>query len=70
MSPLENAAIAALTVEVRGYHSDLQDFKERAEPALDFYASINAAASFLKWGVGIGAGAATIAGVLHVFGVI
>jgi hypothetical protein len=70
MSPSENAAIAALSAEIRGYHADLIEFRERAEPALAFYASIVGVSRFLKWGVGIGAGIATIFGSLRVLGVV
>lgn len=70
MTPPENASIVALTTEVRGYHADLQAFKERAEPALEFYAAVIGAAHFAKWGVGIGAGFATIVATLRVLGII
>jgi hypothetical protein len=70
MSPAENAAIAALTTEVREYHADLQAFKEEVRPALVFYAQFLGVGRFAKWGVGIGAGLATIAASLRVIGLL
>jgi hypothetical protein len=81
VSPAEQTAIRRLQVEMIGRLDNqdkaIESLRKEVQPAVELYRSlarigeaIADAARFLKWAVGLGAGAATIFGVLRVFAIL
>lgn len=74
LTPSENVQLAAIRQELL---EEIAGLRSEIQPAVNFYNSllrfgeaIADAGRFLKWGVGVGAGVATIFGALRLFDVL